>query len=131
MGNTPLVYSSSEVQSWEFTLYLNASLLQRRGRVDKATANEAMKDYNSFLQSLTVPVQQDFKGWAGGEPPMVFFSWPELLSCRCRVESVKWSLKQFYYWGGVCHQSAKIKLLVDLKYLYWSDEIRALGWEAT
>jgi hypothetical protein len=131
MGNVPSVYENTEIQTWEFSLYLNANLFQNKGKITRKQATDAIQDYNSFLLSLVFPVQTSFKGWIGGEPPKVFFSWPNVLSAPCRVESVKWTLKMFDIGGAVSHEMAKIKLRVDNKYLYYSEDVRFLGWQTT
>jgi hypothetical protein len=129
MGNNRAIYENTEAQTWEFTLYLNANLLQRRYNATREEAIKEIRDYNAFLSSLVFPVKNKFKGWVGGEPPKVLFTWPDVFTVPCRVASVKWTLKTFDFSGGVNHEIAKIKLLVDAKFLYFSEDILNIGWD--
>jgi hypothetical protein len=128
MGNTKAVYENTEVQTWEFSLFLNANLLQRRQQLSREEATQEIRTYNAFLASLVFPMKNKFKGWIGGEPPKVLLTWPNVVTAPCRVDSVKWTLKAFDLSGAVNHEVAKIKLRVDSKYLYFSQDILNAGW---
>lgn len=127
MGNTKAVYQNTEPQIWEFSIYLNANMLQRKGQVTRKQAVEAIQDFNNFLQACCFPVQSDFKGWVGGEPPLLTFVWPGVVSCSCRLLSVKFSMTQFDFNMAVCHEVAKIKLQSDFTSTYYYQDIRWIG----
>ncbi|MDO8941957.1 MAG: hypothetical protein Q7U75_02170 [Desulfobacterales bacterium] len=127
MGNSPLSYGGTELITWEFSLVLNANYIQRKGKVTRTRAVETVKDYMAFLDSLVFPVQSNFPGWVGGTPPRVRFVWPGVVTASVRVASVKHSLEMFQRSLHMTHGTAKVSLIVDPRFLYWSDDVRYLG----
>lgn len=127
MGNAPLSFGGTDIITWNFSLILNANLIQRKGKVTRQRALEVIKDYMAFLDSLVFPVQSEFPGWVGGQPPRVRFVWPGVVSATVRVASLKHNLELFQTSLHMTHGTIKVSLLVDPKFLYWSNDIRYLG----
>lgn len=127
MGNSPLSYGGTDQITWEFSLILNANLIQRKGKVTRQRALDVVKDYMAFLDSLVFPIQSEFPGWVGGQPPRVRFVWPGVVSATVRVASVKHSLEMFQTSLHMTHGTVKVSLIVDPQFLYWSNDVRYLG----
>lgn len=127
MGNSPLSYGKTEPTTWDFTLYLNANNIQRKGKVTRRRALETVKDYMAFLDSLVYPIQSDFPGWVGGRPPRVRFVWPGVVTASVRVVALKHNLEMFQTSLHMTHGTVKVSLIVDPQFLYWSNDIRYLG----
>lgn len=127
MGNSPQVFEATEPIVWDFTLVLNANLIQRKGKVTRQKALDIVKDYMAFLDSLVFPVESEFPGWVGGEPPRVRFTWPGVVTAMTRVVSLKHNLELFQRTLHMTHGTVKVQLVVDPKNLYWSNDVRYLA----
>jgi hypothetical protein len=127
MGNSPLEFEATDTITWEFTLAVNADMMQRKGKVSRASALAFVRDYRAFLDSLVFPVASEFPGWVGGTPPRVRFVWPGVVSTVCRVTSLKHKLELFQHTLDERHGSVQVSISVDPKFLYWSHNIRTLG----
>ena len=127
MGNSPLSFGGTDQITWDFSLVLNANLIQRKGKVGRARALETVKDYMAFLDSLVFPIQSDFPGWVGGQPPWCRFVWPGVVTASVRVASLKHNLEIFQRSLHMTHGTVKVQLLVDPQFLYWSNDVRYLG----
>lgn len=127
MGNSPLSYGGTDQITWEFSLLLNANYIQRKGKVTRSRALETVKDYMAFLDSLVFPIQSDFPGWVGGQPPRVRFVWPGVVTASVRVASLKHNLELFQTSLHMTHGTVKVSLIVDPQFLYWSNDVRYLG----
>jgi hypothetical protein len=111
MGNNKMVYEKTENMPFKFSLHLHSSQIENHQKIDADKAQEVIKDWNKFLSAMLFPVKIENKGWLGGEPPKVWFSYPKLVSMPGRITSIDWAFKRFPVKGGIIYQIASLMKL--------------------
>jgi len=129
MPNVPLDYEKTNNQTFRFNLIFSATMIQTEGRVSRKEAVEAISDWRAFLTSLMAPIETPHKNWRGGEPPKIWFYWPNIASLEGRLVRVNWRSTLFDLDLNSTFEVAQISISSDQKYPIWSEEIRLLGWE--